>query len=62
MLLSPLAGKAKDAPKYPVSAIPAELLENVDIVYRKDLMNYRIVDKDRDIKTVFVAITILKPD
>jgi hypothetical protein len=62
MLLSPLAGKAKDAPKYPVSAIPAELLENVDIVYRKDLMNYRIVDKDRDIKTVFVAITILNPN
>lgn len=58
-LISFLSGFSKSDPKYPVSAIPAELKENVNVVIREDHMIYTIVAKDHAVLHVREAITIL---
>lgn len=45
--------------KYPVSAIPAELRENVNVVFRHDEMVFRIVSKNKASYYVHQVITIL---
>jgi hypothetical protein len=45
--------------KYPVSAIPAELKENVDVVIREDEMRFKILAKNRATHYVHHVITIL---
>ncbi|MBS1506882.1 MAG: DUF3857 domain-containing transglutaminase family protein [Bacteroidetes bacterium] len=44
--------------KYPVSAIPAELKENVDAVIREDHMRFTILDKNRANFYAHMVITI----
>jgi hypothetical protein len=46
-------------PKYPVSAIPAELKENVNVVFRHDEMTFRILSKSKATYYVHQVITIL---
>lgn len=46
-------------PKYPVSAIPVELRENVNVVFRHDEMVFRISSKDKATYYVHQVITIL---
>jgi hypothetical protein len=50
---------AKDDPKYAVSAIPAELKENVDIVFRRDEMIYKIISRSRATFYIHQVITIM---
>ena len=45
--------------KFPVSGIPAELKENVDVVIREDHMRYTIHDRDRATLYVYQVVTIL---
>ena len=49
----------KDDPKYPVSAIPAKLRENVDVVLREDQSVYKITARNKASQYVFQAVTIL---
>src|SRR6187401_3115295 len=51
--------QAKDDPKYAVSTIPAELKENVDIVFRKDEMIYKILSKSRATFYIHQVVTIM---
>src|SRR5688572_19135858 len=50
---------AKDDPKYPVNAIPAQLRENVDVVVREDQSIYKITAINKASQYVFMAVTIL---
>lgn len=52
------AASAAD-PKYPVSAIPAELKENVNVVFRHDEMVFTILTKSKAVYYVHQVITIL---
>lgn len=45
-------------PKYPVSAIPVELISNVDAVYRENISVFKIVARDRASHFVRQVITI----
>jgi len=49
---------AKDEPKYPVSAIPAELKENVNVVVREEVTRFRILSKNSANLYVHQALTI----
>lgn len=62
LLFVSLATLAKDAPKYPVSAIPEMLLKNVDAVYRVDDMTFTIVSSEKSTLTIHQVITILNGD
>jgi hypothetical protein len=44
--------------KYPVSEIPSELKENVDVVIRQDKMIYKILAKNRSAHYVHYVVTI----
>lgn len=48
-------------PKYPVTAIPADLKTNVNVVIREDHMVYSILDKNRCSYKVHQVYTILNP-
>jgi hypothetical protein len=52
--------KAKDAPKYAVDQIPAELLKNANAVVRINDVKLDILSEDKAHKEVKYAITILK--
>jgi transglutaminase-like putative cysteine protease len=45
--------------QYSVSTIPPELMENVDVVVREDVMKWNITAPDRATKSVLYAVTIL---
>jgi hypothetical protein len=49
---------AKDEPKYPVSAIPAELKENVNVVVREEVTRFRILSKNSANLYVHQVLTI----
>ncbi len=49
----------KDELKYPVSAIPSELKENVNVVVREDHMKFKILAKNKATHYVHYAVTIL---
>jgi len=49
----------KDSPKYPVSAIPAELRADANVVWRVDRSVFKIISKSKASHYVFKAITIL---
>jgi hypothetical protein len=44
--------------KYPVSEIPADLKENVDVVYREDQMGFKIKNKSSASLYVHIVVTI----
>lgn len=46
-------------PKYPVSAIPAELKKDVNVVVREDQMTFRIHSKSKATLTVLMVATIM---
>src|SRR5690606_37998789 len=48
----------RDAPKYPVSAIPEQLKKNVNVVFREDVMEYKILSKSKATEYVRQVITI----
>jgi len=54
-----LTSEPKDDPKYPVSAIPAELKEQADIVFREYELVNTISSKDRIVTYTHKVITIL---
>lgn len=55
-----LAGalQAKDDPKYPVSAIPEALKENVNVVFRRDELVFKVLSRNRSSYTIHQVITI----
>jgi hypothetical protein len=59
LLLLPCFVLAKESPKYPVSAIPLELKEKADVVFRKDISEFTIYSKNRATHSVLKVITIL---
>jgi hypothetical protein len=58
LALSVLCVEGAD-PKYPVSAIPAELKENVNVVFRHDEMTFQILSESKATFHVRQVITIL---
>ncbi|MBI1770028.1 MAG: DUF3857 domain-containing transglutaminase family protein [Bacteroidetes bacterium] len=50
---------AKDDPKYPISAVPAELKENANVVVREDHVKFKILEKNRATHYVHYVVTIL---
>src|SRR5690349_7572261 len=61
-LCSFLIAGAKDDPKYPVSAIPAELKENVNVVIRDYSIIVKVYSKNRMSTSVHYVVTILNPN
>lgn len=61
LLVSSLAGWAKEAPKYIVAAIPAELRDDAQAIFWKDASHFTILAKNRASHKVFRAVTILAP-
>jgi transglutaminase-like putative cysteine protease len=59
LLLGAFAAAAKDDPKYPVSAIPEALKENVHSVFRRDEMVFKILSRNRSSYRVHQVVTIL---
>src|SRR5690242_10728973 len=54
-----VANAGKDDPKYPVSAIPAELMENVNAVIRDYSVVVKVYSKNRVTTSVHLVVTIL---
>src|SRR5690242_11189930 len=52
----------KEDPKYPVSAIPAELKENVNAVIRDYSVTVKLFSRNRMSTTVHWVVTILNPN
>lgn len=50
---------AGDEPKYPVSAIPAELKEGANAVVREDAMTCKVLSTDKVIVNVRMAVTVM---
>ena len=46
-------------PKYPVSAIPAELKTNVDGVIREDILIFKILSRSKASEYVHEVVTVL---
>jgi transglutaminase-like putative cysteine protease len=59
VLLFSFKAYTKDELKYPVSAIPSELKENVNVVVREDHMKFKILAKNKATHYVHYAVTIL---
>lgn len=59
VLLLSLYSLAKEELKYPVSAIPAELKENVNVVFREDHMKFKILARNKATHYVHYIVTIL---
>jgi hypothetical protein len=57
LLFGSISSIAAEA-KFPVSEIPADLKENVDVVIREDQMVFRIVSKSKSIYSVHFVVTI----